>query len=408
MTATTGIAAWSNWAGNVQAEPRRIERPETIDGLRRIVAAAAKRGETIRAAGSGHSFSPICATDGTLLDLSAVAGIEGIDPETGQAVVLAGTKLHALGEPLLAAGRALANQGDIDRQAIAGAVSTGTHGTGRAHGSFAAQITGLEVVTPDGDLLAIDARDPARLRAARLSLGLLGVISRVTIGTVPAYRLRERSRSLPFDECLAAYLEEEPARRNAEFWWLPGLDACVIKTFDETNDPVDRPEVGEYPPGTLERYLKPEAVDWSFRIYPSTRNAPFVELEYTLPIASGPAAVTSLRDLMQRDHPTCTWAVEYRTQPGEDALLSPTQGEDSVTISVHQAIDQPWEPFFRDAETLFLAHGGRPHWGKLHYLDAAAIADRYSQLGAFQRIRREIDPAGVFANDHLRTLGLAG
>jgi len=229
----------------------------------------------------------------------------------------------------------------------------------------------------------------------------------VTIATVPAYRLREQCRADSFEQCLAAYLEEEPNRRNAEFWWLPALDTCVLKTFDETTDPIHRPETAEHPPGTLERYLKPDAVDWSYRIYPSARTTPFVELEYTLPLAAGPAAVRELRDLVRRDHPACTWAVEYRTQPGEDAFLSPTQGQDSVTISVHQAVDQPWEAFFRDAEALFLSHGGRPHWGKLHYLDAAATAASYPLLEEFRRARRALDPAGVFANRHLRALGLA-
>lgn len=397
---------WTNWAGNVRATPCRVERPRSIDALRQIVAAATREGLPVRAAGSGHSFSPLCETGGVLVDLSAIAGIERIDPVSGDAVVLAGTKLHALGEPLLEAGRALANQGDIDQQAIAGAVSTGTHGTGRRHGSFAAQARAVEFVTAEGDLVEVNASDPERFRAARLSLGLMGVISRVTMSTLPAYRLRERCRAASFDEGLAAYLEEEPVRRNAEFWWLPALDACVIKTFDETSDPIARPETAEHPPGTLERYLKPEAVDWSWRIYPSARTTPFVEMEYTLPLAAGPAAVREVRDLMRRDHPACTWAVEYRTQPGEDAWLSPTQGADSVTISVHQAVDQPWEAFFRDAERLFLGHGGRPHWGKLHYLDPAGVAACYPRLGEFRRVVREFDPAGTFANDHLRGLGL--
>ncbi len=406
MTATH-VADWTNWAGNVRAEPRRVQQPETIDELRRMVAEAARRGERVRVAGSGHSFSPICATDGTLLDLSAIAGLERVDPDTGAAVVLAGTKLHALGEPLLAAGRALANQGDIDRQAIAGALSTGTHGTGRAFGSFAAQAVAIEFVTPQGDLVSINANDPARFRAARLSLGLLGVVARVTIGTVPAYRLREQSEALSFDECLERYPAIEASRRNAEFWWLPALDRCVIKQFDETADAPNRPDVPEHPPGTLERYLKPDAVDWSFRIYPSLRTVPFVELEYTLPFAEGPAAIREVRRLMKTEHPDCTWAVEYRTQPGEDAYLSPTQGEESVTISVHQAIDQPWEPFFRDAEGVFAAHGGRAHWGKLQYRGRDGIAAAYGDsLARFEAVRAEMDPDGVFGNDYLREVGL--
>jgi FAD/FMN-containing dehydrogenase len=373
--------------------------------LRRAVREAAARGDTIRAVGAGHSFAPLCQTDGLLLDLSLLSGLERVDPTTGEATVLAGTRLHDLGEPLLAAGRALANQGDIDTQAVAGAVATGTHGTGRKHGSFAAMARAIELCTPEGDLVTIDGRDPDRLRAASLSLGLLGVMTRLTLATVPAYKLRGRTRPLPFDACLDGFLAEETARRPAEFWWLPALDHCVLKTFDDTDAPIDRPEMPEYPPGTLERYLKPDAVDWSWRMYPSVRTTPFVEMEYTLPLANGPAAMRELREMMRTRHPDCAWAVEYRTQPGEQSLLSPTQGAESVTISVHQAAELPWDAFFRDAESIFLASGGRPHWGKLHFLDAAGIARRYPALDAFRAVRRALDPDGAFVNDHLARLG---
>ena len=397
---------WSNWAGNVRAVPRVIVQPATVDELRAAVIEAARRGERVRVAGAGHSFAPLCATAGTLLDLALLSGVERIDPVTGSATVWAGTRIHDLGEPLLAAGRALANQGDIDRQAIAGAVSTGTHGTGRTHGSFSAAVRAVELMRADGELVTIDGGDPERLRAAALSLGLLGVITRVALATVPAYKLRERTRALPFGECLDGFLAEESERRNAEFWWLPAHDRCVLKSFTETEEVPFRVEAPEAPPGTIERYLKPEAVDWSWRIYPSTRDVPFVEMEYTLPLVSGPAAMREVRHLMRGRHPDCTWAVEYRTQPGETSLLSPTQGAESVTISLHQAMGLPYEPLFRDAEAIFLAHGGRPHWGKLHWLKCEEIAALYPELETFRAIRAEFDPEGVFTNDYLAGLGV--
>jgi FAD/FMN-containing dehydrogenase len=399
---------WTNWAGNVCVEPRAVARPGSLDDLREAVVAAARRGETICVAGAGHSFAPLCATAGTLIDLSLLSGLEAVDAETGDATVWAGTRLCDLGAPLLAAGRAFANQGDIDRQAVAGAVSTGTHGTGRKHGSFSSMVRAVELMCADGELVTIDGSATERLRAASLGLGLFGVLTRVTLATVPAYRLREQTRARPFDECLDGFLAEEVAHRNAEFWWLPAHDRCVLKTFVETDEPPVRVDVPEAPPGTLERYLKPDAVDWSWRIYPSVRTVPFVEMEYTLPLAAGPPAMREVRRVMQTRHPDCTWAVEYRTQPGEASLLSPTQGQDSVTISVHQAADLPYERFFRDVEAVFLAHGGRPHWGKLHWLDREQIARLYPVLDTFRALRAELDPRGVFVNDYLARLGLAG
>jgi FAD/FMN-containing dehydrogenase len=372
------------------------------------VVEAARRGETIRVAGAGHSFAPLCVTNGTLLDLSRLTGVERVNADTGEATIRAGTRIADLGEPLLAQGRALANQGDIDRQVIAGSVSTGTHGTGRKHGSFSAAVRAVELMRPDGELLTIDAAEPERLRAASLSLGLLGVLTRVTLATVPAYKLREHTEVLPFDDCLDGFLLAETSRRNAEFWWLPAHDRCVLKTFVETEETPFRVAAREALPGTIERYLKPDAVDWSWRIYPSTRTFPFVEMEYTLPLAEGPAALREVRRLMQTRHPDCTWAVEYRTQPGEQSLLSPTRGRESVTISLHQATDLPYEPLFRDAEALFRTHNGRPHWGKLHFLSPNEIVHLYPELPAFQSLRAELDPDGIFTNDYLARLGLAG
>lgn len=403
MTATE----WANWAGNVHASPRVIAQPASLDELRTAVIEAAHRGETVRVAGAGHSFAPLCATNGTLLDLSRLSGIDHLDPETGHAAIWAGSRIADLGDPLLAHGRAFANQGDIDRQAIAGAVATGTHGTGRTHGSFASMIRAVELLRPDGELTTIDDSEPNRLRAAALALGLLGVMTRLTLATVPAYKLREQTRALSFDACLDAFLATEATHRNAEFWWLPAHDRCVLKSFVETDDEPFRPETPEAPPGTLERYLKPDAVDWSWRIYPSARTVPFVEMEYTLPLAAGPAAMRAVRTLMQTHHPDCTWAVEYRTQPGESSLLSPTQGAQSATISLHQAIGLPHEPLFRAAERIFLAHGGRPHWGKIHFLDRGQLERLYPELPTFRAIRADLDPNGLFTNDYLATLGLA-
>jgi FAD/FMN-containing dehydrogenase len=405
MTVVTQPDVWANWAGNVQAAPRKIAQPATLDALRATLLEAAARGETVRVAGAGHSFAPLCATGGTLLDLSQLAGIERIDPATGDATIWAGTRLFNLGGPLQDAGRALLNQGDIDRQALAGAVSTGTHGSGRKFGSFSAMVRAVEVMRADGELMTIDTSDPLRLRAASLALGLLGVLTKVTLATGPAYKLREQNAAMSMEECLARFMDTEQARRNAEFWWLPALDTCVLKTFVETDDAPFREELLEAAPGTLERYLRPAYVDWSWRAYPSQRNTQFVEMEYTLPLSEGPAALREIRDLVQTRHPDCTWAVEFRTQPGEDPLLSPTQGVESATISLHQAIARPHDPFFRDAEPIFLAHGGRPHWGKLQYLTATQVAALDPELPAFEAIRREMDPAGMFVNGYLRELG---
>lgn len=397
---------WSNWAGNVVAEPKMFATPSTIDELQLLVADAAKQGWSIRVAGSGHSFAPVVHSGGLLLDLSKIAGVESVDPDTGEATILSGSKLYTLGEPLFNAGRAFMNQGDIDRQAIAGAVGTGTHGTGRQFGSFSNAVRAVELVTPSGDLVTIDERSSENeRRAVALSLGMLGVVTRLRMATVPAYKLHERSTAqASFEACLEEYPKAEAANRHAEFWWIPPLDTAIIKTLTLTDaEPMHTPTV-EHPPGTLARYLTPEQIDWSYKIFPSTRNHRFVECEYTLPIANGPAAVAAARDLIRHKHPHIKWVVEYRTLGGEQHLISPTQGADSVTVSVHEAAEADWQPFMRDADALFREHGGRPHWGKLNWLDRATAEAMYPELETFRAIRRRMDPQGVFLNDHLRPI----
>ncbi len=399
------MAEWSNWAGNVRATPQRLVVPRSIDELQTEVASANRQGWTVRAAGSGHSFSPLCESPGLLVDLSAITGIEAIDATTGDATILAGTKIYDIGQPLFEAGRALGNQGDIDRQAIAGAVGTGTHGTGRGFGSFSSMVKTIELVAPSGDLVTIDAADANLLSASALSMGMLGIVTRLQLRTLPAFRLHERSRPLDFESCLDGFLDVEEANRHAEFWWIPPLDSCVLKTLTETSEePAGGGPEPDFPPGTIERYLKPEKIDWSSRVYSTTRNQPFVECEYALPLAAGPDAMHAVRTLMQSKHPDVRWAVEYRTVPAESLMLSPTRGEECVTISVHQAIEAPWEAFMRDCDALFRAHGGRPHWGKLHWLTRYDIDELYPHIDSFRQIRSRFDPDGTFLNAHLRPL----
>jgi FAD/FMN-containing dehydrogenase len=399
------MRGWSNWAGNVVANSATVVSPSALDDIRETVRSASATGRTVRVAGSGHSFAPLCHSAGIVLDLANLSGIDGIDAESGAVTVWAGSKIHDLGAPLLAAGRAFGNQGDIDRQAIAGAVATGTHGTGRRFGSFSNAVESIELLTADGRLVTIDrTSNEVERRAAALNLGLLGVVTKLTLSTVPAYRLHERSISISFDECLATFPEIEASRRHAEFWWIPPLDVAIIKSLDETSEaPFGAPEE-EHPPGTLARYLKPERVDWSHLIFPSTRSFKFVECEHTLPIENGPSAVTAVRKLMREKHPDVHWVVEYRTLAAEFHLLSPTQGRDSVTLSVHHAATANWEPFMRDADALLADHGGRPHWGKLHWLTRDRVEALYPSIDEFRRIRTAFDPNGAFLNDHLRPL----
>jgi FAD/FMN-containing dehydrogenase len=395
---------WNNWAGNITARPRQIARPASEAEVAALVREAVQSGQSVRVVGSGHSFQPLCATDGLLLSLDDLQGIVATDSASGLATVWAGTKLHALGGPLLEAGLALENMGDIDRQSVAGAISTGTHGTGPALRNLSSQVVGLRLVTAAGEIveLSVDG-DPSLFKAAQVSLGSLGVITQATLRCLPAYRLHERTWAEPFADCMARLDERIAATRHFEFFWVPGEDVAACKALQPVE--TETWQVSEDPPGLserLRRYIGPERVDWSHRIFPSERNNRFVEMEFAVPAGDGPACMHEIRALMQQQHPDVQWPVEYRTLAADDSWLSPAYQRESVTISVHQAADLPYADFFADAEAVFRNYRGRPHWGKLHSHTATDFAQLYPRWNDFLALRQELDPEGRFLNGHIR------
>jgi FAD/FMN-containing dehydrogenase len=400
---------WQNWSGGVRCSPARIERPADEAALAAIVAESAG---PVRVAGSGHSFTPVCATDGTLLSLEDMTGListGSLDGGANTATVWAGTRIVDLGQPLLDAGFGMANMGDIDRQALAGAVSTGTHGSGRTLGSISSQVAGLRLVLADGSLLDCSpTQEPEVFSAARVSIGALGVLSRIMLRVLPAYKLHERTWPAPFDACLEQMPDLIDENRHFEFFWSPRDDACAMKTLNPTDEPVGEIAPAVPAEGRMVRYLGPEYVDWSHRVFPSERTLLFNEMEFAVPKEVGPACVREIRRLMQTRYPEIIWPIEYRTVRADDIPLSPAFGRATVTISIHQAAELSYEAFFRDAETIFRSHNGRPHWGKLHSHTARDLRALYPQFDAFRAVRERLDPRGRFLNDHLRRLLLDG
>ena len=386
--------SWSNWAGNVRCEPRlsidAASEAEVVAALREAERAAL----CVRVAGSGHSFSPLVDTGGLLLTLDGLSGIARHEPEQRRVWVRAGTKLHALGPALHALGLALENLGDVDVQALGGALATGTHGTGRTLPNLSARVSGLRLLLADGSLCVLRAEDePERLAAARVSLGALAVVTAARFDCVPAYRLHERVERMPVDACLASLEERSAASRHYEFFWYPGRDLAETKTIETTALPPEAVTGREY-----------ERIGWSHEILPSERTLRFVEMEYALPAAAGPACFRAVRERMQSRHAAVAWPVEYRCLRRDDAWLSTAHGRETVTLSLHQGAELPWQDFFADLEPLLRAHGGRPHWGKRHSLGARELAPLYPQFDAFRRLRSELDSHGRFLNDHLRGL----
>lgn len=384
---------WTNWAGNVECAPQAIAVPRDEADAIAAVRDAIRDGLPIRVVGAGHSHAPLCASDGTVLSFDRLLGMQSVDAERKRASIGAGTRITALGEPLVARGLALANQGDIDVQALAGAISTGTHGTGPSLGSLSTMVRGVRLIDGRGDLVDIDETTPALLRAASLALGTVGAILSITLQLVPAYRLHERLWSAPLEQTLDRLDMLIAATRHFEFFWRPDTGLCDCKALDATN----------LPPDPMTR-VEGQRIDHSYRVFPSVRQVKHVESEWSVPAERGPECFREIHALMTTRHTDARMAVEYRTVSEDDLPLSPNYGRASVTISIHEYVARDWLPFFSDAQAIFLNHGGRPHWGKWHSLRALDIADRYPALGSFTAVRQTLDPQGVFLTPYMRTL----
>ena len=381
---------WRNWSGKLESRPSAIHFARSEEDVRALVAEAVAAGRKIRIAGAGHSHAPLVGNDGGIvLDLQGLAGVIDADVETARARLWAGSRLFALGNSLNAIGLAFSNQGDIDQQALGGVTATGTHGTGRALQNFSAAVTGLRLVTASGDVVEAGEGDPL-WQAARLHLGAFGVVTQLQMQLRPRFRLKERSFEAPLEEVLDGIDAGIGGNRHYEFFWYPQADSARIKTINETEDPPVYPLAEEG-----------ERCAWSHEVLPSYRPVPHTEMEYSVPRAEGRAALEAIARLLRTEFTDVQWPVEFRTVAADDVWLSTAYGEDIVTISVHLPLGQDDAPYYRACEEIFLDFGGRPHWGKVHYLDAGQLAARHPRWRDWWTARDAIDPNGVFLNPYM-------
>lgn len=387
---------WVNWSGSLRFTPGRFVAPDSEEALVSLVKQASSSGKTVRVVGSGHSSSPLVATAGPLVSLRAFRSLITHDQARCQATIGAGITLHEAGKMLLPLGMAFANLGDIDRQTVAGAFSTGTHGTGLSLPPLAAQFIGGRLVTGSGAVLAFDMRDPAFLNAARVSLGALGMLTELQLQLVPAHRLCKWTWCAGIDDCLEHFAALALAHRHVDFYWYPRSDEVKIRTMD----PLDAA-----PAALPFARLVQEDVGWSSEITPNVRELRFEEMEYAVPVEHGLACFRDVRQRIKaRWRHLVGWRVLYRTAAADDAFLSPAQGRATATISLHQNATLPFREFFADVEPLLRTHGGRPHWGKHHTLRAAQLRPLYPEWDRFLDVRQQLDPGGVFLNNALRGL----
>jgi FAD/FMN-containing dehydrogenase len=394
--------------GNQSFTPGRVAAPTDEEEVAALVRQAAERGEAIRVAGSGHSFTPVVETDGLLLDLSALTGVVSTDADRLRATAMAGTQIRGFYEPLWHAGLALVNQGDIDMQQIAGAVATATHGSGTRFTSLSGAVRGVRVVTASGEIRDIGEDEPDLLHAAQVAVGMLGVVTRVELEVTAAYRLRRRDVIWPWDEVMDRWDELVAEHRHFGFFWMPAeesgalynleshgepmADRCYVKIYDEAAD--------DEPDGVADGVR----VDRCYRIYPMVYDPNFHELEYFVPLEKGPAALQAMRELMLRSLPDSVYPLEVRTVGAEEAFLSPSHRTETTVISVSGMPGSDYWGYLRSVDALLADFDARVHWGKLHFMTPERLRALYPRAADFIALRRELDPAGTFLNEHLRPL----
>lgn len=420
---------WTNWSGGQHCTPAAVVHP----GSRADVAAAVAAASTVRVAGAGHSFSAAAVTEGTLLKLDRLDRVLDCDPAGGLVRVEAGITLHRLNRELLARGLALPNLGDVDVQTLAGALATGTHGTGGRLANLSEAVTGMELVLADGS--ERELTEGSLLRAARVGLGALGVVVAVTLRCVPAFRLHAVDESQPLEEVLDSLDELVEANEHFELFSFPHSSLALTRTNNRTEAPAAPPgrarewtqevlldnhlfgvlnRVARRFPRTIPRLnrlagaagSRRERIDHSFRVFASPRLVRFEEMEYALPRERAAEAVRAVREILARH--AVSFPLELRFSAGDDALLSPAHERDSAFVAVHVFAGMEWEAPFREVEALMGRWGGRPHWGKRSFLGASELAARYPRWDDFQAARAQLDPGGRFASawtDH--TLGAA-
>ncbi|MEV7006210.1 D-arabinono-1,4-lactone oxidase [Streptosporangium sp. NPDC051022] len=430
-----------NWAGNQSVTPAEVRMPSSTEEVARAVRDAAESGRRVRMVGTGHSFTGIALTDGLLLRPNALTGIREVGD--GRVTAAAGTPLSVLNEELDRMGLALANMGDITAQTLAGAVQTGTHGTGRQAGGLADQVLALELVLADGEVVTVSADGTGKVRdgvterdlfdAARVGLGALGVVTAVTFRVEPSFLLHTVRQPMRLTEILGSLDALTSGNEHLDFFWLPHTDTCLTKRNNRSTGPADPPGafrhwldnrflentlfgalcgVGARFPGAIPRINAVSAAalstsahtDTSYKVFATVRDVRFLEMEYALPREHLGQALRETRDLIERRGWKITFPIEVRVTPPSDAWLSTAYGRDSAYIACHVYRPTPNPAYFEGVEEIMTGFGGRPHWGKLHTRDAAYLATVYPRFADFLALRDRLDPGRVFTNDHLDTV----
>jgi len=417
---------WSNWSGFQQAHPQHILHPDNVLELQSIVQSHPK----IRVVGAGHSFTPLVCTDATLVSLNQISGVSSSDTAHSRCSLYAGTRLYNLDQYLEPINQALMNQGDIDQQSLAGAVSTGTHGTGADLHCISAYVEDFELLTASGEILNCSrTENPEIFAAGRVSLGSLGILTKITMQNRPRFKLKEHIQLCTVADMMQFIQQWKHQHRHIECFVFSHAEKLMLKTLDETDEKLQPrkesypsedmllticseliknvPSLNPYVQKLLGTFVKPTtAVDWSSKIFPTVRHTKFNEMEYQIPVDDGLDCLEEVLAALRQHKVATFFPLEFRFVKGDDIWISPFYQQDSISISVHQYHKQDPRLIFDIVEPIFQKYKGRPHWGKMHSMTAMQLRDLYPKWDDFLTLRQQLDPERKFLNPYLEQLFL--
>jgi FAD-linked oxidoreductase len=425
MTDTT-TSNWQNWSKSLPPSKAQVHSPEDLEALSSLVKS---HSSGIRPVGSGHSWMPLVPSKTAIVKLDHFGGVGEIDGETQQAWLGAGGRLHDLSPELADKGYAFRNLGDIDVQTLAGATSTGTHGTGETLQALAAEIQGLRLVTGTGEHIEISADQNADwLDGGRVALGALGILTEIKMQLVERFKLHRQVWPESHKHTLENAERYWRENRNFEFFYIPFSDTNLLITHNVTEEP-NTPRNGDNSTSAvmqlkslrdalkwcspLRRWLLKRAISKeptenvigeSWDMLASERNVLFNEMEYHLPVDKGLEALEEVRHYIEKKRADVFFPFEARKTAGDTAWLSPFNGGSRISIAVHCYHKDAFDFLFTDVEPIFQKYGGRPHWGKLNSMTAAQAREWYPDFDKFAALRRELDPDGRLLNGYLSDL----
>jgi FAD-linked oxidoreductase len=421
-----------NWAKNLNFYPQNIYAPKSEQEIQEIVYHHLKEKKSIRMRGSAHSWTELISSEEGFIHLDDMQGLISVDQEKKMVKAYAGTKLKRFGEEAFNHKLTLPNQGDVNHQSLAGALSTGTHGTGVTLQSMANQLHAMTLINGIGDILSLDqTKDPELLNALSVSLGSAGLITQVSLKMTEAYKLKVES----FPEDMTLALQEAKKRiqqnRHFEMFYFPVGQWSIVKLMNQTHEAASpRSHLKKMSEIVLDNWLfegmnilasntkkyseidtlvrrfvgHDTFIDWSHRAFPTERTVRFMEMEFNLPIDKFEEVFLEIQACIEKNKFETLFPIEIRFVKGDNLWLSPAYQRDSVYFAIHTYQSENYRPYFEEIQKIFIRHSGRPHWGKWHSLTEKELAPLYPRWDDFKNIRRELDPKGIWLNNHLKTL----